>query len=147
MQSEDSAGIQTETITDAGQPAIPGTIGAALAELRSLSDEIDSHTAALKNLNQRWDELERFLEEQGETLGLRSFSDGGITASLTTDLRVSYDPAQWDGLLKWAIETGNTGVVQRRLGDRVLKDLLDAGQAIPPGITFHPYTKVSIRRK
>lgn len=131
----------TETAT------IPASVGEALSELRSLSDEIDTHTAALKDLNKRWDELERFLEEQGETLGLRSFSNDHITATLVSDLRVNYDPEKWADLLRWSLDTGNLGVVQRRLGDRVLKDLLDSGQAIPPGVTFLPYTKVLIRRK
>ena len=131
----------TETAT------IPASVGEALSELRSLSDEIDTHAAALKDLNKRWDELERFLEEQGETLGLRSFSNDHITATLVSDLRVNYDPEKWADLLKWSLDTGNLGVVQRRLGDRVLKDLLDSGHAIPPGVTFLPYTKVSIRRK
>lgn len=132
---------------DTETPAIPASVGEALSELRSLSDEIDTHTAALKDLNKRWDELERFLEEQGETLGLRSFSNDHITATLVYDLRVNYDPEKWADLLRWSLDTGNLGVVQRRLGDRVLKDLLDSGQAIPPGVTFLPYTKVSIRRK
>ena len=123
------------------------TIGDALARFRILSDTIDDLNAKLKTINAEWDGLEKFIVEQAEAQGINSFSNDSVTVGVASAFRVGYDPAEWEGIVRWAVESGNFAAIQRRLGDKCLLDLLDSGGEIPKGVRFDPIKKVSVRRK
>lgn len=125
----------------------PENIGAALRKLRLLSDQLDRIEAMKRERNARWVALERYIAEESERVGVSKFSGDGISVSVEQDIRVSYEPEKWDDLLRWAVETGNTSVVQRRVGEAAIKSMVDAGMGQPPGVKLSPYTKVSVRRK
>lgn len=108
---------------------------------------IDDMNSALKCANAEWSELERFIIAQSEATGSKTFGDAAVSVSISSDLRPAYDPEKWEDIVRWATATGNFGIVQRRLGDKVLKSILDSGGEIPPGVRFDPFTKVSVRRK
>lgn len=125
---------------------MPMTTGEILARFRQLSDELDKVKAHEKRLNAEWDELEKAIAEESERQGVPSFSANGVRVKVEPAYRVSYDPSRWGELLGWAANTGNLAVIQRRIGEKAVLDLIDAGQGTPPGVELSTYTKVSVTR-
>lgn len=46
-----------------------------------------------------------------------------------------YDPDKWNDLVEWASSTGNQHIIQRRLNDSMIEDLVDVGVELPAFIT------------
>ncbi len=124
----------------------PKTMGEALKRLRVLSDRLDRIKHLEKQANEEWEMLEKFAADESARSGVGKWAAGGVTLSVEKDFRVSYDPEKWDDLLRWAVETGNTAIVQRRMGETAVKALIDSGQGQPVGVKLSVYDKVSVRR-
>lgn len=119
-----------------------------LAELRSLSDQIDELEKQKKTLEERWDEIEHDLLAFHKTTGLGSISGGGMSISFDdAAMRARYDPDKFAEVMKWAAENDCTYIIQRRFSDAKVLELVDAGVALPDGLNLENYCKVSIRRK
>lgn len=119
-----------------------------LAELRGIKDERDTLNQELSKLAERESRIERELLAFHEATGLSSLSGGGLSVSFDPDaLRAKYDPDQWSGIVRWAVEHGHDYIVQRRLSDAKIVELAAGGTELPAGLTLESYTKLSIRRK
>lgn len=122
------------------------TVGELLTRLREAMDEIDALNAQLSEARARREEVERELLRRAENDGVDSYRNDQITVTVTEKLRAKYDPDQWDNLLSWAVQTGNTHVIQRRLTDARIESLIIDGVEIP-GVTLEGYKKINVRRK
>jgi hypothetical protein len=119
-----------------------------LAGLRSVIDEREELARQDKILSERKSRIERELMQFHESTGLESCSGAGMSVTFNDDaMRAKYDPEQWPGIVKWAVESGHDYIIQRRLTDAKILDLVANGVALPEGLTLEPFVKMNIRRK
>lgn len=131
----------TEQATDAN-------IGEILLELRKIKDERDELSQRDGALATREESIKRTLIGFHEQTGLTQLANHGLVVSFDPNkLRTKYEPAKWDAIMKWAIDNGFGYIVQRRLTDAKVIDLIQQGVALPDGLTTEAFTYVSIRRK
>lgn len=126
---------------------ITRTIADMLADLRAVKDRKDELNAALKEENQKESEFEGEILAALEASGVDKASlKGAGTAARVVKWRAAYEPEQWDALVKWCAENNRTDLVQRRLADSRLLEMMDQGKELPAGVTMKPYPEVSFRR-
>lgn len=123
------------------------TIGELLTELRGIVDEREELSARDSVLSSRKAEIENELRHKAAEQGVSKFDNDLIGVSFSSDMRFKYDPAKWPDVVKWAVETDNLQIIQRRMTDAQIKSLLVEGVALPDGLTPDPYVKISVRRK
>jgi hypothetical protein len=125
-----------------------GEVGAVLAKLKTVRDlrsRLSDADALLGTVNQG---LEKKLLDYHESSGLESLSGGGLSVSFDDSaMRAKYEPDKWPQLLAWAAQTGNEHIIQRRLTDSRVLDLVKSGVALPEGLGLESYVKISIRKK
>lgn len=132
----------TQTIES---PAV--NVQSLLAELHQLSGHIDELNAELARCNKRWAVIEQSLLDFSNANGIDSFRGAGITVSFDTSaFRATYAPERWVDVVRWAVASGNEHIVQRRLTDKKVIDLVDAGIALPEGLNLEQFTKISVKR-
>lgn len=145
-------GTSTHSSSPAPLPATPTQTAAFhISTLRSISDEIDAHNDALKDLGKRWDETERLLmasmDAQGLTeSGAKVSTDQG-TATRGVKWFVQYEPEKWPTIVAWAVENGRTDFIQRRTSDAKILEAIDSGASLPEGITVGSKEVLNFRRK
>lgn len=114
-----------------------------LAKYRSLLDLKDEAAAVLSGINKDIDACEAAIRESFEASG--KWEDGcaakagGVTVTVRQKWRAKYMPEHWESIVKWAAETGNAHLIQRRLSDKPVMELLDAGVSLPEGLTVEAY--------
>jgi len=122
-------------------------IDEALTELRSIVDQSDALNEQLADLSKRKREIENGLIAFSDDSGLTSFATEGLAIAVRAKERAKYDPEKWDDLMKWAAENDKTYVVQRRLSDAKILEMVANGEPLPDGLSIEPYSQVSYRRK
>lgn len=123
------------------------TVTGLLEELRGILDEREQLASRDQELSSRKSEIERALIEYHEASGLETVKGGGLSISFDPSAtRAKYDPESWAAIVRWAVETGNEHLVQRRLTDSRVADLVANGIPLPDGLTLETYCKVSTRR-
>ena len=118
-----------------------------LIEYRKVIDEKEILAQQEKILNQRKHDLEFHLMAFAKSQGLESFEDDSIRVHISEALRIRYEPELWSEIVKWAVDSGNDYIIQRRLNDTKILELIENGTPIPEGLAVDPYTKISHRRK
>jgi hypothetical protein len=106
---------------------------AQLADNRKAMDAVENELADILRASDRWH------------AGTATKSEG-LTATVREKWRAKYDPEKWRDLLTWAGATGNVAVVQRRLGDKAVMELVDAGVVLPEGLSVEAYSELEFRR-
>lgn len=122
-------------------------MNALMKEARSIIDELEKIGEVDKRLRSRKSEIELELMRFSESSGLETFSSDDLTCTISEKTRACYDPAKWNEVVKWAVDTGNEIVIQRRLSDARLVEIATSGTALPAGIRLEPYSAVAFRRK
>lgn len=121
-----------------------------LTAFRAEKDVQDILNADLAASRKRADELEQSILAEMERNGFDSdgskFSDGGMTVTRRTKWRAKYDPALWPQIVAWANESGNSHIIQRRLSDKPVMELIDCGVALPEGLSAESYVDLDFRR-
>lgn len=119
-----------------------------LVELREIKDQKDALNGQLSALHEREEAINKQLLGVHEASGLESLSGGGLSVHFDPHaMRAKYEPEQWAGIVAWAVATGRDYIVQRRLSDGKILDLVKEGVELPEGLTLEGYTKISVRRK
>lgn len=121
-----------------------GDLLESLCETMGEIDELDSQTKVLKD-RRRW--IEGELLKQANAQGVSSFADESISVSIKEQTIASLDAEHFEDIVRWAVESENFGILQKRLGTRCALDLASNGESLPPGIDFDTIQKVSPRRK
>ena len=118
-----------------------------LVELRAILDEAEGLNARLSQISARRMEIEADLRKYHEATGTEKISAGGMSISFNPEaLRAKYDPDKWSGIVRWAAETGNDFIIQRRLTDAKVVSLIESGVPLPDGLDVETYLKINIRR-
>lgn len=121
-----------------------------LSNYRRLLDLKDEANTVLSGINKDLDECEAKIRSAFEASG--KWEDGcaakagGITVTVRQKWRAKYAPEQWASIVAWAGETGNSHLIQRRLSDKPVMELLDAGVSLPEGLTVEAYKDIDFRR-
>lgn len=124
-------------------------IGYEVKALRELLDARDELNAQLKENGNAIRQIEDRLTDYCEKVGVDQVKvDGVLSLSIKDELRISYDKDNWDGLIRWAADTGNIHIVQRRISEKPIKELMSTlGDNFPAHLfKYDEYKKVSTRR-
>jgi len=121
-------------------------IGELLAAFRTAQDHKDDCDAALKRARETCDVLELKIRLAMESQGTEKTSAHGVTASIVTKWRAKYTPEKWGDLVKWAAANGYDYLIQRRLTDTKVMELVDKGVALPEGLSVESYKDINFRR-
>lgn len=121
---------------------IRGTMERLLAALAK-KDAVDEQA---KQLSGEIEHCKAEIKRFHERTRLDKFAIPGLSASAKEKFRARYDPERWASILAWATATGNDHIVQRRLTDAKVVDLIDSGVELPEGLTVETYVDVSVRR-
>lgn len=122
------------------------TIGELLADLRGVVDTRELIAEQDKELYARETTLKLTLQRKAQEQGVPGFKSEAGAFSCSEEMRAKYDPEQWDAIVKWAVESGNQHIIQRRMTDARVKALMVEGVAFPDGLTLEAYIKTSFRR-
>lgn len=121
-------------------------VEAVLTELRALRDRKDELNASLKAVSEHEASLQAALLDWHAETNLESVKGGGLSVSFKPDFRAKYTPELWPEIVKWAVATGNDHIIQRRITDAKVIELVDNGVALPDGLNLEAYVKLNIRR-
>lgn len=124
------------------------TVAAALAELKSAMDDLDVIREQEKAAKRKRAAAEAVILYQSEVQELDKFSSPNTPISVTISDKhiVGYDPERWDELLKWAVDTNNGHIVQRRITDSRVWQLASEGVELPDGLELDTVRIVRPRR-
>lgn len=115
-----------------------------IALLKAAIDEGD-RINALKSENHAVREaLEREILEQLKDDD--KMSHAGLTVYRKEKPRATYQPEKWDAIAAWAMETGNMHIIQRRLTDSRVEDLVQNGVPLPDGLAIEYVPELGTRR-
>ena len=97
----------------------------------------------IKNLNAQLTEVETQLIQYLEQAEVESVTVEGHRISVSS--RTYYSPENWDSVFAWIVKTNSPFILQKRLNNSIVADLIEAGEEIP---TVKPFTKeqLNIRR-
>lgn len=125
-------------------------ISETLAELRRTIDDLDTINAEKSRLEERRASLElavkREMESSGQTEDGDSVKASGLTVTIRRKIAVKYTPEKWSAVVRWAVENQYDYIVQRRLSDAKVLELIDLGVVLPDGLELEPYTRLDVRR-
>lgn len=125
--------------------AVP-TLGEMLAKKKTLHDRKDELNAELTAVNKDLDSVDHRIIDALKASEQSKATANGITVSLGTTWRASYAPEMWEGIVKWAVQNDMTYLVQRRLSDSKVMELVDRGIQLPDGLKVEGYANLSHRR-
>lgn len=121
-----------------------------LAEYRLLLDLKDEQNAAVKATNDRLNELESKLragmESRGQFIEGAKTGIAGLTLTVNRKWFAKYDPALWPKIVEWAGTQGMAHLVQRRLNDKAVMELVDSGKGLPEGLGVESVLDLQFRR-
>jgi len=122
------------------------TIGDLIGRYADLDAQIDQLTAEAEPLRAEREECKAAIKAAMDEAGTDKAAAAGLSVSIVQKDRAAYDPAEWPSIVRWAIETGNDHIVQRRLTDAKVLELVRNGVALPWGLTIEPYRDLRITR-
>ena len=127
------------------------TIPELAAEYRSLWDELDIIEQQKKELASKMADIERRISEAMHLAGKVNDGDADTVAgvmriAVRQKWRAQYDPEKWSDIVKWCADNGHDYLIQRRLTDSKVMDLVDNGVSLPDGLTVQPFTDLDFRR-
>lgn len=119
-----------------------------LRDLKAIREKRAELDRARKDMWPQHEAIVAKLVELHQQTGNDKISIKGVLSVGFDDgaMRAKYDPEKWPSIVKWAGETGNEHVIQRRITDAKILDLVKNGVALPDGLSLEAFTKVSIRK-
>jgi hypothetical protein len=121
-------------------------IGDLLKSLDQLRSEKDEISYKLRGVQAQLDDVEADILSNLRDSGLARVSSDRLTVSITDKFRATYDPAKWPNIIRELVESGNEHLVQRRLTDAKVVELIESGGPIPDGLSVESYQQLSIRQ-
>ena len=121
-----------------------------LTAYRACLDAEESIASRLKEAKGRTADAEAAiiarLEAEGQWKPGVKIGNAEITISVSEKWRATYEPEQWAAIASWAATTGRAHLIQRRLNDRAVMELVDNGTPLPDGLTVKSFPELSYRR-
>lgn len=122
------------------------TIGDMIGHLVELEAKLADAKAIVSALDREIGDLKSGLKQALIESGQDKAAAHGVTVSVVEKYRATYDPANWPQIVKWAVETGNDHIIQRRLTDAKVVELIRSGEALPWGLDAESYRDLLVRR-
>lgn len=122
----------------------PGELLTELAKARIQIKKNDSKMKPIKDLR---DEIESRLMRHCEDEEIETLANDKITFKLVVKQIARYDPEHWEDIFKWAAESGNLDIIQRRLGDSKVAELAKTDTKFPKGLSIESINRPSVRLK
>lgn len=110
---------------------------------KALCEDYDAMAKAGRGL---LNDIEADIQRKMEEMGIESVAQDGVNLTLRKKWRAKYEPELWGDIVKWAASSGLDYVVQRRLNDAKIMELVDNGIALPQGLTVESYNDLAFRR-
>lgn len=121
-----------------------------LSSYRSIKDQSDELAAQKTGLEKQMDGLERRILAAMTDAGLTAEGSlvrgGGCTAARRIKWRAKIGEGQWDAFLQWATENERGYLVQKRVTDTKVMELVDAGIELPDFLSVESFEMLDIRR-
>lgn len=121
-----------------------------LDEYKCLLDRKDELNAQVSTVVKSIDDIEHRIRSAMEVAGQTNDGDkvsaAGITVTMRQKWRAKYAPEHWSDVVRWAVEQGFDHIVQRRLSDAKVMELVDNGVTLPKGLNVEQYTDLDFRR-
>lgn len=121
-----------------------------LAEYKCILDRKDELTTQMSGIHAAASDLEHRIMQAMEANGQDNDGDkvtaNNITVTVKQKWRAKYLPERWADVVKWAVDNGYDHIVQRRLSDGKVMELVDNGVTLPDGLTVEPYKDIDFRR-
>lgn len=102
------------------------------------------HDAEMAPINNMMEKIEVHLLAKMQEQGVESYKTGIGTAYTTT--RTSVTCADGAGFIAWAIDTGNTHMIERRAVKTAVDEFVAQHKDLPPGLNYRSETVVNVRR-
>lgn len=119
-----------------------------IAEFVKLRDERSAlkaeYEARDRELREQMDTREAWLLEQINTLGVDSIKGGAGTAYVTTQTRSSC--SDWPLYWEWIKTNNRFDCLEKRVSQKPIKDMIENGDDLPPGINTFTERVVTVRR-
>lgn len=129
-------------------PELP--ISELLAQYRTVVDLLDEVNARKTTLEKQKEALKYdilgAMTASGFTEDGAKVAANGVSATRGTKFRAVYQPEKWPELVKWCAEHGRADLIQRRLTDSRVLEMVDAGEPLPEGVNLEPFQELSLRR-
>jgi len=114
----------------------------ALREKRAqLKKQYEEEDRKLRNM---MDKGENWLLDHMHETGHESFKAGGATVFTKTNMR--YSVPDKDAFANFVRESGEVDLMQFRVSSTNMKEYLDNGHDLPPGVKVDPVVSVNIRK-
>jgi len=121
-------------------------INILLQQFREKRDALDVAEQAAKAARAEVHALETQILDTLEALDIESVAAEGLNVKRVEKWRAKYDPARWSEIVSWAVANGFDYLVQRRLNDAKIMELIDQGIRLPDGLSVECYSDLSFRR-
>ena len=122
------------------------TLGDLIRSWKQQKALVEEHEAAAKSARALLDDMETDINAKMHELGIESAAEDGVSISIKTKWRARYDPDLWADIMKWAATNGVSYILQRRLNDAKIMELVDNGIALPEGLSVESYQDLAFRR-
>ncbi len=110
---------------------------------KALCEDYDAMAKAGRGL---LNDIEADIQRKMEEMGIESVAQDGVSLTIRKKFRAKYEPEMWSDIVKWAASSGLDYVVQRRLNDAKIMELVDNGVPLPQGLTVESYNDLAFRR-
>jgi hypothetical protein len=112
--------------------------------LRALKTEKDqAHKAAMATINNAMDQLEAWLLDQMNQLGIESVRTEAGTAYKTTN--TSATVSDWEQTLPFIIENELWSMLERRVSKSAVEEYMQVNGELPPGVSVRTVASVNFR--
>lgn len=108
--------------------------------------QLDTLEEQAKELRVKREGIKHAIKITLDADGVDRASAHGLTVSLREKWRAKYIPDLWQRVVAWAISEGHSQIVQRRLTDAAVMELVDNGVPLPEGLSVEPFTDLDVRR-
>jgi hypothetical protein len=122
------------------------TLGDLIRSWKKQKSLVEEYETAAKSARSLLDDIEADISGKMAVLGIESASEDGVSISTKTKWRARYDPDLWGDIVKWAAANGVAYIVQRRMNDAKIMELVDNGIALPEGLSVESYQDLAFRR-
>lgn len=138
--------FELENQRSAAKPGATARLADLVAERDKIDEalsDLDHRAGLLREARGKIDaEIFGIMDAQGvDVVGVP-----GRRVAIETVWRAKYDPAKWPDVVRWAIERGYDHIVQRRLSDRKVMELVDANVPLPDGLSVESFREVRYRK-
>lgn len=143
IDNKQLAGTQLDGVGESEQPP---SIGDLIAKYSAVDAELDAIEEQAKQLRIKRESVKLAIKITLDLGGVDKASAHGITVSIREKWRAKYTPELWPGVVEWAITHGHSHIVQRRLTDAAVMELVDNGVILPDGLSVESFKDLDVRR-